>query len=35
MRNNTKISWFMTLHTKLCAKPLRNRFDKVDGFIKV
>ena len=35
MRNNTKIFWFMTLHTKLCAKPLRTRFDKIDRFIKV
>ena len=34
MKNHMKIFWFMTFRTKIGAKPLRIRFDKVDEFIK-
>ena len=33
--NHAKMFWLLTFHTTLIgAKPLRIRFDKVDGFIK-
>ena len=35
MENRAKMFWLITFHTTLIgAKPLRIRFDKVDGFIK-
>ena len=36
MKNHMKIFWFMTFHIKLIgSKPLRIRFDKVDGIIRI
>ena len=37
MKNHTEIFWFVTFRKKnfIGAKPLRIRFDKVDGFIRV
>ena len=37
MKSDTKIIWFKAFHIKTLfgSKPLRIRFDEVDGFIKV
>ena len=35
MKSHTKICWFVIFYVKISAKPLRIRFNKVNGFIRV